>query len=158
VHMLIRSAELTRSMSSYLIEQIGRIDTIEVHPNTEVVSGAGTDHLQELTLRDTRSGQTSRVRTSWLFVFIGAEPGTDWLDGAVARDGRGFVLTGPDLTKGGRRPSGWTLSRDPYHLESSMPGVFAAGDVRADSVKRVASAVGEGAMAVSLVHRYLEAQ
>ncbi|NES31602.1 response regulator [Micromonospora terminaliae] len=158
VHLLIRGDDLTRSMSSYLIEQIARIDTIEVHPHTEVVGGAGQEHLEEVTLRDTRTGETRRVDTSWLFVFIGAEPHTDWLDGAVARDGRGFVLTGPDLTRGGRRPAGWSLPRDPYHLESSMPGVFAAGDVRAESVKRVASAVGEGAMAVSLVHRYLEAQ
>ncbi|MEU5722235.1 FAD-dependent oxidoreductase [Micromonospora sp. NPDC047738] len=158
VHLLIRGADLTRSMSSYLIEQIAQIDNIEVHPNTEVVGGAGQEHLEEVTLRDIRSGEVRRVDTSWLFVFIGAEPRTDWLDGAVARDPRGFVLTGPDLTRGGRRPSGWSLPRDPYHLESSMPGVFAAGDVRAESVKRVASAVGEGAMAVSLVHRYLEAQ
>ncbi|MFE9654413.1 FAD-dependent oxidoreductase [Micromonospora sp. NPDC006431] len=158
VHLLIRGADLTRSMSSYLIEQIAQIDNIEVHPHTEVVGGAGREHLEEVTLRDIRSGDVRRVDTSWLFVFIGAEPRTDWLDGAVARDPRGFVLTGPDLTRGGRRPSGWSLPRDPYHLESSMPGVFAAGDVRAESVKRVASAVGEGAMAVSLVHRYLEAQ
>jgi thioredoxin reductase (NADPH) len=158
VHLLIRGADLARSMSSYLIEQLARIDNIEVHPHTEVVGGAGQEHLEEVTLRDIRSGELRRVETSWLFVFIGAEPRTDWLDGAVARDPRGFVLTGPDLTRGGRRPPGWTLPRDPYHLESSMPGVFAAGDVRAESVKRVASAVGEGAMAVSLVHRYLEAQ
>jgi thioredoxin reductase (NADPH) len=98
------------------------------------------------------------VDTSWLFIFIGAEPHTDWLDGVIARDERGFVLTGPDLLLGGKRPAGWSLPRDPYHLESSVPGVFAAGDVRAESVKRVASAVGEGAMAITLVHRYLEAQ
>lgn len=158
VHLLIRGDDLTRSMSSYLIEQIARIDSIEVHPHTEVVGGGGREHLEEVTLRDTRTGETRRADTSWLFVFIGAEPRTDWLDDAVARDSRGFVLTGPDLTRGGRRPAGWALPRDPYHLESSMPGVFAAGDVRAESVKRVASAVGEGAMAVSLVHRYLEAQ
>jgi thioredoxin reductase (NADPH) len=111
-----------------------------------------------LTLLDNRTGQTRTVDSSWLFVFIGAEPGTEWLDGTVTRDRRGFVLTGPDLLTDGRRPPGWPLPRDPYHLESSVPGVFAAGDVRADSVKRVASAVGEGAMAISLVHRYLEAQ
>jgi len=91
-------------------------------------------------------------------VFIGAAPRTDWLEGVVERDARGFVLTGPDLVADGRRPRGWDLERDPYHLESSVPGVFVAGDVRADSVKRVASAVGEGAMAVTLVHRYLESQ
>ncbi len=94
--------------------------------------------------------------TSHLFVFIGAEPRTEWLDGVVQRDERGFVWTGPDLLVDGRRPPGWVLGRDPYYLESSVPGVFVAGDVRAQSVKRVASAVGEGAMAVTLVHRYLE--
>ena len=93
-----------------------------------------------------------------MFVFIGAAPRTEWLDGVLARDERGFVPTGPDLVVGGARPAGWPLDRDPYHLESSVPGVFVAGDVRADSVKRVASAVGEGAMAVTLVHRYLADQ
>ncbi len=131
---------------------------MELHPGTEVVGGEGTEHLERLTLRDIRTGQTRDVDTSWLFVFIGAEPRTsDWLD-MLTRDSRGFIVTGPDLLVEGRRPPGWTLPRDPYHLESSVAGVFAAGDVRAESVKRVASAVGEGAMAVSLVHRYLEAQ
>jgi thioredoxin reductase (NADPH) len=158
VHMLIRGGDLTRSMSTYLIDQINSIDTIDVHPWTEVAGGGGSDHLEELTLLDTRSGTTETVAATWLFVFIGAEPHTAWLDGVVVRDARGFVLTGPDLLAGGQRPTGWPLPRDPYHLESSVPGVFAAGDVRAASVKRVASAVGEGAMAVSLAHRYLEAQ
>jgi thioredoxin reductase (NADPH) len=98
------------------------------------------------------------VPADYLFVFIGAEPHTEWLGDTVARDDRGFVYTGPDLLTGGQRPPGWDLDRDPFYLESSVPGVFAAGDVRASSVKRVASAVGEGAMAVTLVHRYLEAQ
>jgi thioredoxin reductase (NADPH) len=123
-----------------------------------VVDGSGGEHLERVTLRDVRTGETRDVDTSWLFVFIGAEPHTDWLDGVVVRDERGFLITGPDLLTGGGRPAGWTLPRDPYHLECSVPGVFAAGDVRAASVKRVASAVGEGAMAVSLLHRYLEAQ
>ncbi|WP_130340682.1 FAD-dependent oxidoreductase [Micromonospora kangleipakensis] len=158
VHLLIRGADLTASMSRYLIDQLERIDRITVHPHTTVVGGAGADHLRELTLCDARTGRTRTVPTSWLFIFIGAEPRTDWLDGLVVRDPRGFIVTGPDLLVDGRRPAGWPLSRDPYHLESSLPGVFAAGDVRAQSVKRVASAVGEGAMAVSLVHRYLEAQ
>ncbi|MEW1692225.1 FAD-dependent oxidoreductase [Streptomyces sp. NPDC091265] len=158
VHILIRQGDLARSMSSYLIDQINAVDTIEVHPWTEVTGGAGDGHLQELTLRDTRSGAARTVASSWLFVFIGAEPRTQWLEGVVTRDERGFVVTGPDLVAGGGRPAGWRLPRDPYHLESSVPGVFAAGDVRSSSVKRVASAVGEGAMAVSLVHRYLEAQ
>lgn len=158
VHLLIRGADLTASMSRYLIDQLERIDRITVHPHTTVVGGSGEDHLRELTLCDARTGRTRTVPTSWLFIFIGAEPRTDWLDGLVVRDQRGFIVTGPDLLTGRRRPAGWPLGRDPYHLETSLPGVFAAGDVRAQSVKRVASAVGEGAMAVSLVHRYLEAQ
>ncbi|MDF5754891.1 FAD-dependent oxidoreductase [Spongiactinospora sp. TRM90649] len=158
VHILIRGGDLRRGMSQYLVEQIEAIDAIEVHTCTEVVAGEGGEHLERLVLRDATTGEKRTVETSWLFVFIGAEPRTDWLDGAVQRDDRGFVITGPDLLADGRRPVGWTLPRAPYHLESSMPGVFAAGDVRATSVKRVASAVGEGAMAVSLIHRYLEAQ
>jgi thioredoxin reductase (NADPH) len=143
-------------MSRYLIEQVNAVPSIQVHPYTEVVEGHGDSRLERLTLRDVRSGATDTVKASWLFIFIGAEPRTDWLDGVVVRDDRGFVLTGTDLVAGGTRPAGWVLQRDPFHLETSVPGVFAAGDVRADSVKRVASAVGEGAMAVSLVHRYLE--
>jgi thioredoxin reductase (NADPH) len=158
VNMIIRGPDLTRSMSRYLIDQLDGIENIEVHPHTEVCSCAGDGHLERLVLRDVRSGETRPVDTTWLFIFIGAQPHTDWLDGTVNRDPNGFVLTGPDLLADGKRPSGWNLPRDPYHLEASVPGVFAAGDVRSDSVKRVASAVGEGAMAVSLVHRYLEAQ
>jgi thioredoxin reductase (NADPH) len=158
VHMLIRGGDLTRSMSSYLIDQINSIDNIVLHPWTEVVEGKGDGHLQQLTVRDTRSGATDTVSTSWLFVFIGAEPRTEWLEGVVVRDELGFVVTGPDLVADGQRPPDWTLPRDPYHLECSVPGVFAAGDVRAASLKRVASAVGDGAMAISLVHRYMEAQ
>ncbi|WP_422769699.1 FAD-dependent oxidoreductase [Plantactinospora sp. WMMC1484] len=158
VHLLVRGADLHQSMSHYLIEQIERIDTIEVHPHSEVVGGEGTDHLEQLTICDNRAGQRRTVKASWLFVFIGAEPRTDWLGDVVARDARGYVLTGLDLASDGRRPAGWSLPRDPYPLESSLPGVFAAGDVRADSIKRVASAVGEGAMVVSLAHQYLAAQ
>ncbi|MFJ9031591.1 FAD-dependent oxidoreductase [Streptomyces sp. NPDC102274] len=158
VHLLIRGADLTSSMSRYLIEQISDIDHIVVHPWTEAVGGKGDGHLQQLTLRDVRSGATDSVDSSWLFVFIGAEPRTEWLKGVVERDERGFVITGPDLVADGQRPANWPLPRDPYHLESSVPGVFAAGDVRAASLKRVASAVGDGAMAISLVHRYLESQ
>ncbi len=158
VHLLIRGDNLERSMSSYLIKQIASHPTIQVHPNTEICQAEGDEHLERLTLRDTRTGQIRTADTTWCFIFIGAEPRTAWLDSVVERDDHGFVLTGPDLLSGGQRPAGWTLPRDPYHLESSMPGVFAAGDVRSESVKRVASAVGEGAMAVSLIHRYLEAQ
>jgi thioredoxin reductase (NADPH) len=158
VHLLVRGESLTQSMSTYLIEQIESVPRIQVHTCTEVTAGHGTEHLEGLTLRDRNTGQTRDVDASWLFVFIGAEPHTGWLDGLVERDSQGFVVTGPDLVVGGRRPKGWRLDRDPYHLETSVSGVFAAGDVRANSVKRVASAVGEGAMAVTLVHRYLEAQ
>ncbi|SCL34724.1 thioredoxin reductase (NADPH) [Micromonospora pallida] len=158
VNILIRGADLTASMSRYLIDQLDRLDQVVVHPHTVVAAGAGTDHLERLTLADTRTGETREVNASWLFIFIGAQPRTEWLDGVLVRDERGFVVTGPDLVAGGRKPPGWPLARDPYHLETSLPGVFAAGDVRAESVKRVASAVGEGAMAVSLVHRYLESQ
>jgi thioredoxin reductase (NADPH) len=158
VHLVIRGSNLDASMSRYLIEQIAAVSTIEVHPCTEIASAHGDEHLERLELRGVGPASGAPARTvdaSWLFIFIGAEPRTDWLDGVVQRDPRGFVLTGPDLVAGDAPPQGWRLGRDPYHLESSIPGVFAAGDVRADSVKRVASAVGEGAMAVSLVHRYL---
>lgn len=158
VHVLIRQGDLSRSMSSYLIDQINCISNIDIHPWTEVVGAEGEGHLEQLSLRETRSGAVRTVAASWLFIFIGAEPHTEWLAGVITRDARGFVVTGPDLVAGGERPPGWRLPRDPYHLESSVPGVFAAGDVRSSSVKRVASAVGEGAMAVALVHRYLEAQ
>ena len=116
----------------------------------------GEKHLESLTLRDTASGTAETVDASMLFLFIGAEPVTDWLADVVMRDPRGFVVAGPDLSVAGERPRGWELDRMPYHLETSIPGVFVAGDVRAESAKRVASAVGEGAMAVMLVHRYLE--
>ena len=157
VHLVFRADDLSHSMSRYLADQLAGMDNVEWHPGTEVVGGEGMEHLEQLTLRDVRTGETRPVETSWCFVFIGAEPHTGWLN-MLTRDSRGFIVTGPDLLVEGRRPAGWTLPRDPYHLESSVAGVFAAGDVRAESVKRVASAVGEGAMAVSLVHRYLEAQ
>ncbi|MBG0821460.1 FAD-dependent oxidoreductase [Planomonospora sp. ID91781] len=154
VHLIVRGDGLESSMSHYLIEQIAQIPNIEVHTGTEVVAAEGGEHLERLTLKGSDGERT--VDAEWLFVFIGAAPHTDWLGDAVERDERGFVLTGPDLTAVGSRPRNWPLRREPYHLETSVPGVFAAGDVRADSIKRVASAVGEGAMAVALVHRYLE--
>jgi thioredoxin reductase (NADPH) len=154
VTMLIRAPDLTRSMSYYLIEQIAAIPAIIVRPCTEVITATGDEHLERITLRDLKNGKTETVECGELFVFIGAEPRTDWLDGVVARDNRGFILAGPDLAAD--HMEGWPLERHPYHLETSVPGIFAAGDVRAESAKRVASAVGEGAMAVMLVHRYLE--
>jgi thioredoxin reductase (NADPH) len=158
VTMLVRADGLERSMSYYLIGQIRDTPNIEVRTRTQVVGAAGQEHLERLSLCDTHTGAVEEVPASFLFVFIGAAPCTEWLDGVVARDRDGFLLTGPDLLVDGKRPTGWPLDRDPYHLEGSVPGIFAAGDVRANSVKRVASAVGEGAMAIQLVHRYLEAQ
>jgi thioredoxin reductase (NADPH) len=158
VTLLVRADGLERSMSYYLVRQIRDTPNIQVRPQTQVVGMAGQQHLERLSLCDTRNGSMETVPASFLFVFIGAAPCTEWLDGVVERDPKGFLLTGPDLLVGGRRPTGWPLDRDPYPLEGSVPGIFAAGDVRANSVKRVASAVGEGAMAIQLVHRYLEAQ
>jgi thioredoxin reductase (NADPH) len=156
VTILVRAHSLEQSMSYYLIQQINGIDNISVRACTEIAEAHGEDHLEQLTLRDATTGQTETVDAQWLFVFIGAAPRTDWLDGVVVRDSRGFVVAGPDLSVEGERPDGWNLDRPPYHLETSVPGVFVAGDARAESAKRVASAVGEGAMAVMLVHRYLE--
>ena len=156
VTILVRGPSLQQSMSYYLIQQIGEVPGILVRTCTEVIEAHGDSHLEQLTLRDRNTGATELVDAQWLFVFIGAAPLTDWLDGVVQRDEHGFVLAGPDLVTTGQRPAGWPLDRLPYHLETSVPGVFVAGDVHAESAKRVASAVGEGAMAVMLVHRYLE--
>ena len=155
VTIVVRASSLAHGMSHYLIEQLEAIDNIGYRLDTVVEEAHGDDHLQAITLRHMPTGATERVSTSHAFVFIGAQPRTDWLDGTLARDDRGFLLTGPDLVVDGRRPRGWPLERDPWPLEASIPGVFVAGDARADSVKRVASAVGEGAMAVTLAHRYL---
>ncbi len=156
VTIVVRASSLVKSMSHYLVEQVQSIPAISVRTCTEVTQAHGTDHLERLTLRDSNTGETQIVDAQWLFVFIGAAPLTDWLAGVVQRDEHGFVLTGPDLLVAGQPPRDWPLDRPPYHLETSVPGVFVAGDVRAESAKRVASAVGEGAMAVMLVHRYLE--
>ncbi len=156
VTILVRGSSLERSMSYYLIRQIADIPNITVRTCTEVTGASGDDHLESLTLRNTADGSTETVDAQLLFLFIGAAPLTDWLDDLVVRDGRGFVVAGPDLSVGGERPRGWELDRMPYHLETSVPGVFVAGDARSESAKRVASAVGEGALAVMLVHRYLE--
>jgi thioredoxin reductase (NADPH) len=156
VTILVRGPSLERSMSFYLIQQIENIPKISVRTCTEVIRADGGDHLESLTLRNTATGATETASAQWMFLFIGAAPLTDWLDNVVERDERGFVVSGPDLSVEGQRPRGWELDRPPYHLETSVPGVFVAGDARSESAKRVASAVGEGAMAVMLVHRYLE--
>jgi thioredoxin reductase (NADPH) len=156
VTLLVRGPSLEKSMSYYLISRINDNPAVSVRTCTEVIGASGSDHLEKLTLRDAARGSTETVDAQWLYLFIGAEPLTGWLDGVVVRDAKGFVVAGPDLSAGGERPRGWNLDRPPYHLETSVPGVFVVGDARAESAKRVASAVGEGAMAVMLVHRYLE--
>ena len=142
--------DLDERMSDYLVQQILATPNIHRRMHHEVVDGHGRRRLEGITIRDRDSGTTQAVDASAVFVLIGAEPRTDWLDGIVERDQGGYVLTGRDLVG-----SGWPLERAPMLLETSLPGVFAAGDVRCRSVKRVASAVGEGAIAVQLVHEYL---
>jgi thioredoxin reductase (NADPH) len=156
VTLLVRGESLAASMSHYLVQQIEESPNIQVRARTVVEEAHGDGRLERLTLRDVVSGEIEQVDAQWVFVFIGAAPLTGWLDGTVLRDERGFILAGPDLTADGRPPEGWELDRPPYHLETNVPGVFVAGDARSESAKRVASAVGEGAMAVMLVHRYLE--
>jgi thioredoxin reductase (NADPH) len=155
VTMLVRADRLEKSMSHYLIAQIRDIPNIAVGLNSEVVAACGEEHLQALTIANRATQSEQQVPADFLFVFIGAFPHTDWLGEGIARDERGFVISGTELTREGTRPH-WMLEREPLPLETSMPGVFAAGDVRRSSMKRVASAVGEGAMAVYLVHQYLE--
>jgi thioredoxin reductase (NADPH) len=154
VVLVVRAATLTETMSRYLVERITAAPNITVRYRSEVVAGRGDGHLEALTLVDRDSGATEEVSSSWLFVFIGASPRTEWLGPDVVRDAKGFVVTGQDLLVPVFAPR-WPLTRAPFALETSVPGVFAAGDVRLDSMKRVASAVGEGAMSVYLVHRYL---
>jgi thioredoxin reductase (NADPH) len=150
VTMLVRADSLTNSMSHYLIEQIAALPNVEVRTGAQAVAANGEDgHLRSLRIRAADGSETVEDADA-CFVFIGAVPRTEWLEGVVARDERGFILAGPDV-----RHQGWPLSRDPYVLETSVPGVFVAGDVRTRSIKRVASAVGEGSMAVSLIHEYL---
>ncbi len=152
VVLLVRGERLEDSMSHYLVERIHAADNVEVRLRTKVASASGDGHLEQLQLCDEAHNTVEEVATSWLFVFIGAAPRTDWLGDLVARDDKGFLLTGQELAGAG---VAWSLERPPFVLETNVPGVFAAGDVRLDSMKRVASAVGEGAMAVHAVHRYL---
>lgn len=153
VHMLVRADSLTKSMSQYLIDQIAGMPNIEVHTHTEVVAVKGSERLEAITLHQRATGETTTVPAQSLFIFIGAAPRTDWLAGRLARDERGFILTGADVITQTAHP--WPLGRPPFLLETSLPGVFAAGDVRSHSVKRVASAVGEGSISVQFIHQYL---
>lgn len=154
VVLVVRAAALAGTMSKYLVERIEGTPNVEVRYRSEVVAGRGDGHLERLTLADRGSGVTEEVPSSWLFIFIGATPHTEWLGSDVARDDKGFIITGQDLVAPAYARH-WPLPRPPFTLETSVPGVFAAGDVRLDSMKRVASAVGEGAMSIYLVHRYL---
>ncbi|WP_036479325.1 FAD-dependent oxidoreductase [Myxosarcina sp. GI1] len=154
VTMLVRGDSLTKSMSQYLIDQIEATDNIEVLTYTEVVEVEGEKSLEAITLLHNDTGEKERVDANSLFIFIGAKPETDWLDGVVAKDEKGFIYAGSDLKKH-QHFRGWHLERDPYLLETSVPGIFVAGDVRHNSVKRVASGVGEGSIAIMFVHRYL---
>jgi thioredoxin reductase (NADPH) len=154
VIMLVRGDSLATSMSDYLIKELGGIPNVTVRLAVEVIDGEGDGRLEAVTIQDRTTGSSERLPTSALFVLIGADPKTNWLNGCVERDQSGYILTGTDLVRDGRLTSSWPLSRPPLQLETSLPGVFAAGDVRYGSVKRVASAVGEGANAVQLLHRY----
>jgi thioredoxin reductase (NADPH) len=154
VTMLVRGPGLSATMSSYLIDQLAALPNVVVRPRTQVVEAHGGMHLEGITVRDDAQGTSETLPAMALFVFVGATPRTEWLAGVVERDEGGYILTGAALTRTGRA-AGWTEKRDPYLLETSVPGIFAAGDVRHGSIKRVASGVGEGAMAVSFVHQYL---
>jgi thioredoxin reductase (NADPH) len=153
VTMLVRGAGLAATMSKYLIDEIGRTSNIVLEAYTQVVEAFGEERLEALQLKGPAGEH--RVPASALFVFIGAAPGTSWLPPSILRDEHGFVLAGPDLHFDGKPPAGWREPREPFLLESSVPGVFVAGDVRHGSVKRVASAVGEGSIAVQFAHQYL---
>jgi thioredoxin reductase (NADPH) len=155
VTMLVRGESLTASMSQYLIDQIGETGNIEVKNYSSVIEAKGESSLEALIIKNSQTGETQTVSATSLFIFIGAEPHTQWLDGVIERDERGFIITGSDLQRNGQRIKGWNLERDPFLLETNIPGVFAVGDVRSGSVKRVASGVGEGSICVQFVHRYL---
>jgi thioredoxin reductase (NADPH) len=155
VVMLVRGPSLSATMSQYLIDQISQTPNIQLEVNTHVTEVHGESHLEEISLLCEKTAEASRIPCSALFIFIGAEPKTQWLHGAVDCDAKGFILTGSDLMKDGKPPKGWSADRDPYLLETCIPGVFAAGDVRCGSAKRVASSVGEGSVAVQFVHQYL---
>jgi thioredoxin reductase (NADPH) len=158
VTLLVRGDALAEGMSTYLLQELQRADNVTVRLHTEVTEVHGAGRLEALTIRDRVAKVTETLPVAALFIMIGAEPHTDWLAGTLQRDDRGFLLTGRDLLRDGRPPLGWPLDRPPLLLESSLPGVFAAGDIRHGSVKRVASAVGEGATAIQLVHEYLREQ
>jgi thioredoxin reductase (NADPH) len=155
VVIVVRGSSLSSTMSQYLIDQIKERPNIQLWANASVAEAHGETHLEEISFLCSDTNKIDRVPASAMFIFIGALPQTDWLAGIVERDERGFILTGPDLIREGQRPKGWTLDRDPFLLETNVPGLFAVGDVRHGSVKRVASGVGEGSVAVQFIHQYL---
>jgi thioredoxin reductase (NADPH) len=152
VTILCRGDDLGKSMSRYLIDQIGTRANVEVLYRSQIVAVHGDVSLEEVEICNSATGETTRHDSGGLFLFIGADPQTEWLPPEIARDDRGFVLTGPGV----RAVDRWELERDPYLLETSVPGIFACGDVRLSPVKRVAAAVGEGSMAISFVHEYIQ--
>jgi thioredoxin reductase (NADPH) len=155
VVILVRGESLSSTMSQYLIDQVKEMPNIQLWTHASVAEAHGETHLEEISVLCSDTNKVERVPASAMFIFIGALPRTDWLASIVERDERGFILTGPDLVRDGQRPKGWALDRDPFLLETSVPGLFAVGDVRHGSVKRVASGVGEGSVAVQFIHQYL---
>src|SRR5450755_2700228 len=155
VVILVRGDSLAATMSQYLIDQIKETPNIQIWAHASMVEAHGATHLEEISVMCSDTNKIERVPASSMFIFIGALPRTDWLGSLVERDERGFILTGPDLIRDGQHPKGWTLERDPFLLETNVPGIFAVGDVRYGSVKRVASGVGEGSVAVQFIHQYL---
>ena len=158
VYMLVRSTGLAASMSRYLIRRIEKSPTIILRPQTEIVAVEGGNHVELVYWRNSETGQTEKHEIRHIFVMTGADPNTDWLNGCIALDAKGFIKTGQDLSPDNLSEAGWSLSRQPYLLETSLPGVFAVGDVRGGSIKRVASAVGEGSITISFVHRVLQGE
>jgi thioredoxin reductase (NADPH) len=156
VHMLVRSAGLAATMSRYLIRRIENSPTITLRPQTEIVALEGDNHLNSVYWRNGKTGQTEKHEISHIFIMTGADPNTHWLNGCIALDDKGFIKTGPELSPENLSTADWLLMRPPYLLETSLPGVFAVGDVRGGSIKRVASAVGEGSIAISFVHKVLQ--
>jgi thioredoxin reductase (NADPH) len=156
VYMLIRSAGLAESMSRYLIRRIEETTTIVLHPHTEIEALKGGDHLESVLWQNNQTGQIEEHNIRHVFVMTGADPNTRWLNGCLALDAKGFIKTGLDLSPEDLSAARWPLARRPYLLETSLPGVFAVGDVRGGSVKRVASAVGEGSIAISFIHQVLQ--
>ncbi len=156
VHMLVRSTSLAKNMSRYLIRRIENSPTIVLRLKTEIVALQGGDHLDSVYWRNNETGQTEKHELSYVFIMMGADPNTSWLNGCMAIDSKGFIKTGSDLSPENLSAASWPLMRQPYLLETSLPGVFAVGDVRSGSIKRVASAVGEGSIGVSFVHKVLQ--